>query len=309
MDLREKLELLKSLQLFERVPREKLSALAAFLEPVLCPDRTVIFEEGSKGDSLYFVSAGRVRIQKRLAGGGESSCPSGGERQKDLAILGPGDCLGEMVAFEERPRSARALAMGETLLFKLGRADLLRWLKSNPSLAVGFFTELVQVLSKRLRRSSNELTLLFDLGQWLLEPVSTGGELLHKALRHLVPHLEGAWAAGAWLYNEFNDEMELVAREGSVPAAGLLPAGSPAGPAHRWLDDATYYVALTGERRLLGYLVFRASGALPQEDKVEIGRTLATAASLVASALENVLHRTEEALRARLASARQSHAG
>lgn len=302
MDPAERLKLLKALPLLDQIPAGKLADLGAFLEPLSFADAAVIFEEGSTGDCLLFISSGQVRIQKRVVEA------DGTPSFKDLAVLGPGDCFGEMALFEEEvPRSARAAAQGETTLFTLGRKDLLRWLDSNPALAVGFFTELVRVLSRRLRRSSNELTLLFDLSRWLLEPIATGKELLQKVLRHLVPHLEGSWTAGAYLYNEFNDEMDLVATEGDFAALeSQLPDPKTVKGDNAWLDERTYLVPFPAEKHMLGYLVFRSAQPLNREEKGEIARTLTTTARLISSALQNISHRAEDALRARLQSSRQS---
>lgn len=301
MEAREKLRLLKALPLFARLPSSKLAALSKFLDPLDFRDGAMIFEEGSAGDSLFLVSSGHIRIQKSAAPAGARSA------FKDLAILGPGDCLGEMALFDEKtPRSARATAEGDAVLFRLGRQELRRWLDANPALAGGFFTELVQTLTKRLRRSSNELTLLFDLSQRLLEPVASGKELLQQALRHLLPHLEGAWSAGAYLYNEFNAEMELAAAEGDFgPAARELEKHPLRETKNAWIDERRYAICLPGRERPRGYLVFQRASAPSGEEKNETARTLTTAGRLIASALENVEHRAEETLRARLATSRQ----
>ena len=300
MDDAEQLKLLKSLFLLDQVPEDKLASLSGSLAAEEYREGDVVFEEGSQGDSLYFVSGGRIKILKRVL------AADGTPGFKDLAIFGPGECFGEMALFDSTvPRSARAQASGPTALFKLGRPQLLEWLEANPQLAIGFFTELAQVLSKRLRRSSNELTLLFDLSQWLLEPMASGKELLQKVLKHLVPHLEGSWTAGAYLYSEFNDEMDLVATDGDFAAvASQLPAPDKVGPENRWLDGRTYLVPFPGERHIQGYLVFRSAKDLAGEDKTEVGRTLTTTARLITSALQNIAHRAENAMRDRLHTSR-----
>ncbi|MBI3548893.1 MAG: cyclic nucleotide-binding domain-containing protein [Elusimicrobia bacterium] len=297
MSDQDKLKLLKSLRLLERIPQDKLSALGDFLEPQTFKDGAVVFDEGSVGDSLFFVSSGCIRIMKKVKEA------DGGTAYKDLAVLHPGDCFGEMVLFDESAaRSARAAASGESVVLKLERKQLVRWLESNPSLAVGFFTELVQVLSQRLRRSSNEQTLLFDLTQWLLEPVQSGKELLKKVLSHLVPHMEGTWTAGAYLYNEFNDEMDLVASEGSFSDDKVeMPRSSDS----TWIDEKNYLIPFPGKKKLQGYLIFRTANPLPPQEKAEISRTLTTAARLIASSLENINFRTEDSLRSRLAESKR----
>lgn len=300
MEAQEKLRRLKSLHLLGKIPDGELAGLAKLLDPVEVPGGGIVFEEGSRGDSLYFVSSGHVRIAKKVL-------RAHAEMYKELSILGPGDCFGEMAVFEEIPRSARAVAQGDVLLFKLGRRALRQWLRSTPLRAVGFFSELSRVLSQRLRRSTQELALLYDLSQWLLEPVDGGKGLLEKALQHLVPYLEGSWSAGAYLYNEFDYEMELVATDGDFSA--VTSKGSVVvGRSNTWLDDRTFLLLLPGKQRPAGYLILHSAAILSDEQRNETSRTLSTAGRLLTSALENIGHRQEEAMRARLRASRQHDA-
>ncbi len=291
MDPQQKLLALKSVRLLDQIPEAELASLGQFLKPVSFKDGALVFEEGSQGQSMYFISGGQVRISKRVSG----------TEFKDLAILSPGDSFGEMALIEDVARSARAAAVGDSDLFELARADMNAWFQSRPEIALGFFTELVQQQSKRLRRTSTELTLLFDLANIFLERIPTEKELLAKVLEHCVPHLEGDWAAQAYVYNVFNEEMEFAASRGDFDF-GLIAAKLPVTSQSKnlWLDASTYYVSLPGPKNPLGYMVFRAPNALSQEDRDETGRTLSTAAKLLASALENIQHRTDEALRQRL---------
>jgi len=290
-----KLQLLKSLKLFSRIPDDQLENLSQFLTTVDYADGAEVFAEGSPGDSLYFISQGHVRIAKKLRSQ-EDSAPS----YKELAVLGPGDCFGEMVLIDAVTRSADALAAGEVTLCRLGRDELNRWLESHPVLAMGFFAQIVQVLSGRLRRSSNELTLLLDLSQLLLEPFPNAKVLIQKVMERLFPYLEGDWCAGAFVYNEFNDEMELIHVSGEFQSAGEA-AQSPASPAgSAWVDDSTYQVVFPGKRRSMGYIVFHRAAPLDPEDRHELSRTLTTIARLTTAALENIAYRTEDDLRSRL---------
>ncbi len=291
MDKADKLKLLKTLRLLDQIPEQNLESLAEFLNPVTFKDGEVVFEERSAGDSLFFISSGHVRISKKISE----------KVDKDLAILGPGDCFGEMAMIEDSPRSATASASGETVLFQLGRQDLNRWLKSRPEMAMEFFAEMVQEQSRRLRRTSNELALIFDLSTLFLENVPTEQEFLTRVVGHILPHLQGSWSGAASLYNVFNEEMDSVSRQGEFnfdSVASRLPAALETKSA--WLDDQTFYAPLPGEKRPLGYLLFHSQHVPSGEDRNDIGRTLATVGRLVASALGNIQHRSEELLRARL---------
>ncbi|MBI4376009.1 MAG: cyclic nucleotide-binding domain-containing protein [Elusimicrobia bacterium] len=283
----EKLELLKSLQLLDKIPEKERARWGQFLKPLRLEDGDAVFEEGSRGDSLFFVSQGRVRISKALSG----------KERKDLAILNPGDCFGEMALLGVGARSARAEAKGPAVVFEMSREDLNRWIESNPDLALGFFGSLIEVQSRRLRRTSNELTMLFDLSNLLLEPVKDGQELLSRVLGRLLPYLEGSWSAAAYLYNPFNDEMDLVAASGDFDFAALAKT---APSASSWLDPQSCSIVLPGPKRPYGHMLFHTGAALSESERAETGRTLETAARLLTSALENLQFRQEETLRARL---------
>lgn len=286
----DKLKLLKSLHLLDKIPDEQLAALDQFLKPKTVAEGGVVFEEGSPGDSLFFVVAGRVAISKKISGG----------QRKDLAVLGPGDCFGEMALLETSTRSARASAQGQTTLLELARQDFDRWLKSHAELAMGFFGELVQVQSQRLRRTSSELTLLFDLSSLLLEAHASAKDLLSKVLAHVVPHLQGAWSGAAYLYNVFNDEMDPVARFGDFDFSPAAAKRRGTETEAQWLEDGCYVVPLPGAERPHGYLLFHSAAPLSDEERGEQARTLTTVARLLTSAVENINFRTEESLRNRL---------
>ena len=292
----DKLTLLKSLRLLRGIPDDQLVTLGEFLAAKEFSDGQPVFEEGSKGSSLFFITDGHVRIAKQLRSTG-----AGAAEYKELAVLGPGDCFGEMALIEsETPRSASAIASGPAVLFELGRDDLNRWLGAHPQLAIGFFSHLVETLSGRLRRSSNELTLLFDLSHLLLESFTNATVMFDKAMPRIMQYLEGEWVSGAYLYNQFNDEMDLVDSDGDYAAAAAKLHIDPAASHNSWLNDSTSQVVFPGKTRALGSIIFHRSKAVDTEEKNEIGRTLTTTARLMASSLENISYRAEDDMRARL---------
>jgi CRP-like cAMP-binding protein len=283
--------LLRTLPLFARFPEDRLRALAAYLEPLSFADGAEIFAEGSIGDGLYFTTSGRVRVTKRLADGA----------QKDIASLGPGECLGEMALLDAIARSAGAYATGPAELLRLKRDDLKGWLATDAALAMEFFASLVAVQSGRLRRTSSELTLLYDLSILLVESAASSVELLGRALQRVVPHLEGEWSARAYAYNVYNEEMDEAGVVGSAdfgPAAAAVPM--MAAPPLAWEDDRTLVLVLISPNKILGTLRFRAAAAPDEGRRAETARTLTAVARLLTSALENIDFRADEALRSRL---------
>jgi CRP-like cAMP-binding protein len=273
----EKIKLLKAMRLLSQIPERQLAGLSEFLRLKELEPGAVIFQEGSTGMSLYFVSSGRVRISKSGSDGSST----------DLAMLGPGDFFGEMALIAEAPRSASAIALGPCVLFELFHGDLARWVKSNPQQAVQFFAELVHLLSDRLRRTSNELTLHSDLSNLLFEQTMPVPVLLPKVLDRVLPRLDGVWSAAVYLCGD-GGATELIAVKGDFKFEGVVPKGSGG-----WLDASTFHVMLGGLTKTVGHLVFHAQAPVPKHDHDDISRTLTTVARLTSSALE--LHRPSKA--------------
>ncbi|HXT02016.1 MAG TPA: cyclic nucleotide-binding domain-containing protein [Elusimicrobiota bacterium] len=291
MDGLDRVKLLRALALFSTLPEARLKPLAEKLEALTVEDGRAFIVEGAKSGGLYYVLSGRVRVAKRLGEGGE----------KDLAFLGAGDCLGEMdVLREDGVRSASAYAAGRAELLHLKSSDLKTWLDADPADAARFFASLSEMQSGRLRRTSDEVALLYDLSQLLLTPQATAAGLLTHALERVTPHLQGAWSAEARAYNQFEDELDLVARRGT-PISSDASEPAPRAPADMaWTDDRTLVLMLSAPKRRLAQLRFRADAALTDAQRAEAARTLGAVARLLTSALENIEFRTDEALRERL---------
>lgn len=96
-----------------------------------------IFKEGDAGDGMYVVGSGGVQI---------SALVPHGER-KPLATIKPGEYFGEMAVIDNEPRSASAIAVGDTVVYYLPRELVLKLLERSPLLAV----RLIQEFSHRMR--------------------------------------------------------------------------------------------------------------------------------------------------------------
>jgi CRP-like cAMP-binding protein len=290
MEIREKIERLHSLGLFASLPEAKLEELTRFLAVERHPAGTVVIEEGSSGDTMYLVAEGVVRIEKRVEAGGF----------KELALLSAGDVLGEMALIEETVRSARAVTMSDTALFVLAREDLQRWLESDPLMALGFVVELMRVLSHRLRRTSADLVLLYDISRLVVLPFADETQLFQEAVQCILRHLGEEGCCAGYLYDIYNDEVSRVAIAGT--GAEALPETLPLHEsANRWVDAATFCAGLPGkEETPLGFLLARSGSAMSPREKGELEVALRAAADLLSSAVLNIRHDAEERMRARL---------
>lgn len=128
----------------------------------------VVFHQGDPGDTLHLVQDGRVKVVLPTESGDEVV----------LAILGPGDCFGELALLDGEPRSASVVAVEPVETFVLGRNDFLAFIRSNPGVA----ERLVANLSRIIRRVNEEvadlafLDLPGRLAKKLLELAESHGE-------------------------------------------------------------------------------------------------------------------------------------
>jgi len=135
----EKTILLKSVGLFKEIPAEDLSYVAGIAGEVEVNAGEVIFNEGEDGDCLYIIIGGSVRIYK-------------GERE--LAILGRLQALGEMAVLDGSPRSAGAAAIEDTRMLKVGREQFLDVMHNSPEIMQG----IIRLLLARLREANEKLS-------------------------------------------------------------------------------------------------------------------------------------------------------
>jgi sulfate permease, SulP family len=111
-----------------------------------------VFHRGDKGDELYLIRRGLVRIVLPLERGSHHN----------LASFGRGNFFGEMAFLDRGARSADAIAATDTDLFVISRARFDAVSKPYPLLGVKVFARLARALAVRLRRTDGELRSLHD---------------------------------------------------------------------------------------------------------------------------------------------------
>jgi len=126
----------------------ELRMLATYsLEEAFTSDAT-IFAEGERGDKLYIVVDGAVRISRIVPGMGEEC----------LAVLERGEVFGEMALIDDHPRSADARAHTDgCTVFSVNRSLLEEVLSMDPDAAGQFLTLLCRLLCRRLRAMNDRL--------------------------------------------------------------------------------------------------------------------------------------------------------
>jgi uncharacterized membrane protein len=137
------LEALRSVPLFASLDDEAATELRSLLSDKKVPQNTRLFKQGDKGDAMYLIESGRVRISIR----------DDDDQELTLAELAQGDFFGEMSIIDGRQRSADARVIEDAQFAILSRDAFLSFVRSNPDVAL----EMLSALTDRLRRTDELL--------------------------------------------------------------------------------------------------------------------------------------------------------
>ncbi len=126
----------------------ELAVLLPYLEPVEFAAGTLIFEEGSLGDSCYIIDAGEVRL--------EVARP---ELDSDgvLGFLDAGTILGELSLLDRQPRSASAYSHTAVSARRLAVESIDRLLAAHPPIGLLIYQALGRDAARKLRATTQRL--------------------------------------------------------------------------------------------------------------------------------------------------------
>jgi len=130
--------------LFAALDDEAAKALMESMTPSRLERGDVLFREGDRGERLYVIGEGKIKL----------GLTSNDGRENLLAILGPGEMFGELSLFDPGPRTATATAVAETQLIALVHEDLTAFLSGRPIVAA----TMLAALARRLRRTNENLS-------------------------------------------------------------------------------------------------------------------------------------------------------
>ncbi len=138
---------LGELELFEGLPDNAIKTLYECVEVRTFNPNETIFKGGDKGDEIYFVRQGNVKIVLSLADG----------KHFHLLTIGTGGVFGEMAFIDKITRSADAISVDHTNLFVLSRDKFNQVTAVHPAVSGMVFERLALLIANRLRQSNKEL--------------------------------------------------------------------------------------------------------------------------------------------------------
>lgn len=177
--------------LFAALDAADVAALKASMTASRMARGEVLFHEGERGDRLYVIQSGKVKLGRSSVDG----------RENLVGILGPGEMFGELSVFDPGPRNATATAVAETHLLGLDSTDLQAFLSERPAVAQTLLT----ALARRLRRTNDSLAdlvftdvpgrvakALLDLSDRFGTPIEDGTLVEHGLTQEELAQLVGA---------------------------------------------------------------------------------------------------------------------
>jgi CRP-like cAMP-binding protein len=189
-------EELKQIAVLQAMEGDALARLAAALEEMNYADGQIIFAEGNPGDSMYFIAKGCVRIEKQA-----------GAVQKTLTVLDAGDYFGEMALFDQKPRSASAVATGGARILRLSKTAFDQMQAKSSAAGMSVLFAMIRTSSDRIRRLSTQLVVYDEVGKAIGESRDLQ-TLLDVILQQLAAATTADWGL-LLLRSQFSEQLEL----------------------------------------------------------------------------------------------------
>lgn len=140
---------LGNLPLFRDLSPEEMSTLTPLLHRRTAPAGRNLMSVAEQGEAVYILLGGTVKIHVEQSDGSDVI----------LAILGPGETVGDMDMVDGLGRSANVVTLEETHLLWMQRSAFQECLRTMPALTLN----LVRILTRRLRISNGQVQALAAL--------------------------------------------------------------------------------------------------------------------------------------------------
>jgi CRP-like cAMP-binding protein len=143
-------EILRSVPLFQELSPAELELIVALGRVVAYPKDMTLFKEGDRGEALYVVIEGAVRIVKSIPQSWDGT----------MAFLERGGCFGEMALVDDFPRSATVVAHEDCTVLFIGREAVIDLFQEQPVVGRKILWAFCRSLSLRLREASDRIVAL-----------------------------------------------------------------------------------------------------------------------------------------------------
>ena len=172
-DLSDEAQSLSRVPIFKRLEPHELEHLAEEIDQVNYSAGETIFHENDRGDALYVVEEGSIRIWVY----------DQDVQQVTLAELKPGDFFGELAVLDQGERSSSATAITDVHLHRLSSEDFQKFLLAHPEASIDVICEIAarmrqtnMLVTQRASRNVNvQMEARATIGQRIADRVASFG--------------------------------------------------------------------------------------------------------------------------------------
>ena len=126
--------ILKDIELFSNLTNDDIFNIAKIANIENFIKNEIIFEKGEEGDAMYIVIDGSVSIFNG---------------NNEIAILGAGECFGELALLDGEPRSTSIKSIDDTIVIKISKEEFYSLISDKIEIVKG----IIKILSSRLRNT------------------------------------------------------------------------------------------------------------------------------------------------------------
>jgi CRP/FNR family transcriptional regulator, cyclic AMP receptor protein len=131
---------LRRIKIFADMDEPQLASFLQYMEVLKFPGGSLVVRKGDPGDAMFLLLQGEMRARAMVGG-----------RESTLAVMGVGECFGELAVLDESPRSADVVANVESVVLKISAGALKRLFQEAPALAAPFLLALNRTITSRVR--------------------------------------------------------------------------------------------------------------------------------------------------------------
>jgi SulP family sulfate permease len=142
-----------AIQLEEFFPApDKIRKFLGYMERVRADRDYVVFKQGERSDSIYFVESGQVSIVRESENG----------QMERMGTVGEGTVLGEIGFYTKSPRSSTVIADKSSRLYRLDQSTLEKIQTEEPLLAAACHQFIAQLLAERVMQATRKTQMLLQ---------------------------------------------------------------------------------------------------------------------------------------------------
>jgi CRP/FNR family cyclic AMP-dependent transcriptional regulator len=131
---------LRRVKILAGMTDEQLERFTQFMEVEKIPQWSVIVKQGDRGDTMYLILQGELRVRINVSG-----------KETILTTLTVGEFFGDISLFDQGPRSADVVANAESIVVKISSNAFEQLAKEAPDIATPFLLAIGKTLTARIR--------------------------------------------------------------------------------------------------------------------------------------------------------------